>query len=85
MLPAPEETAPTGCREGAHSVAKIFPTWVFSFSGRTARSEKTAGLCRIQIRVERGVPRQKAQLEKIRGLSRHNPGVGMLTIMPRAA
>jgi hypothetical protein len=87
MLPAPEETTPTGCREGAYSVAKIFPAWVFSFSGRTARSEKTAGLCRIQFRVERGIPRRKGQLEKLRGQSLHNPGVGMLTkvMEPNAA
>jgi hypothetical protein len=29
--------------------------------------------------VEREVPRQKGRLEKLRGQSRHNPGVGMLT------
>ena len=49
MLQAPEDGNPTAYLEGVQAIAKHF-AFVFSFFWLIASSEKTAGLCRFQLR-----------------------------------
>jgi hypothetical protein len=64
---------------------RIFQHLSSPFLGLLPAQRRPQDYAEINSRVECGVPRQKGQWGKLRGWSRHNRGVGMLSIMPRAA
>jgi hypothetical protein len=55
---------------------------VFPPSGANAVTEKTAGLCRP---TQACISRNSAKTGRDKGTTRHNPGLGMMPLMPRAA
>ena len=58
--------------------ARPLPSSVFFFPGFIARSEKTSGLCRIQLVSRAGRSARNKENTKLPGDSRHDRGVGMM-------